>query len=115
MRTPVDYRTIAQENEPVFRNVLRDMKSNSGKRPGGMFIPEDLETETPIKDFFEKYSAGNRYGRFTINDFSRPSEDSAIIAFADVACMSGGGAELEYLVKPDNSVEFRKPGMVFMS
>jgi len=115
MRASEDYRAIAQENEPVFRNVLRDMKSNRGKRPGGIYIPEDLETEATIDAFFEKYSAGNRYGRFTINDFSRPSEDSAVIAFADVACMSGGGAELEYLVKPDNSVEFRKPGMVFMS
>ena len=110
-----DYRSIAQANEAVFRNVLRDMKHNREKRPMGAYIPEDLETETTIDAFFERYSEGNRSARFTICDFTMPSKDSAVIAFEDVACLSGGGAELEYLVKPDNSVEYKKSINIFMS
>jgi len=110
-----DYRSIAQTSEAVFRNVLRDMKTNRGKRPMGAYIPVDLETEATIEDFFEKYSAGNRHGKFTICDFKRPTKDSAVVAFEDVACLSGGGVELEYLVNPDESVQYRKPGIVFRS
>lgn len=114
MIAPRDYRTTAQENELVFRNILRDMKHNRGERPGGQYIPDDLETDATIEDFFKKYSTGNRYGIFTITDFSRPSKKSAFIAFKDVAFMSGGGAKLEYIVKPDASVKFRDSGF-FMS
>ena len=80
-----------------------------------VFVPKDLETEAPLEDIFEKYSAGNRYGRFTIGDFTRPTKESATIFFQDVACLSGGGAELEYKVKEDDSVEYYRQGMIFLS
>lgn len=109
-----DYRPIAQANEAVFRNILRDMRGDDKRRPRSLYIPEDLETEAAFDVLFEKYSAGERYGRFSITDFSMPSKDSAVIAFADVACMSGGGGELEYIVKPDGSVEFKRTLGAFM-
>ncbi len=45
-------------------------------------------------------------------DFVRSTQDSTTLTFENVACLSGGGAELEYLVKGDNSVEYRENGMV---
>lgn len=45
-------------------------------------------------------------------DFVRLTQDSTTLTFENVACLSGGGAELEYLVKGDNSVEYRENGMV---
>ncbi|MBW2996688.1 hypothetical protein KY332_05320 [Candidatus Woesearchaeota archaeon] len=110
-----DYRQVARENEVVFKNVLRDLRDNRAERPMGMYVPEDLETETELDEIFQKYSEGNRHGRFTICDFERPQPDSAILSFKNVAILSGGGAELEYLVKEDNSVEYKGHGMTFRS
>jgi hypothetical protein len=110
-----DYRPIVLANEAVFRNILRDMRGDEKRRPRSKYIPQDLETEAAINVLFEKYSTGNRYGRFSITDFSMPSKDSAIIVFADVACMSGGGGKLEYSVKPDNSLEFKRTLEQFIS
>ncbi len=110
-----DYFQIARENEEVFRNILRDMKSNRKIRPGGNYIPKDLATELPLDQLFEQYSKGQRYGRFTILNFSRPNTETSSILFQDVAALSGGGAELEYLVKQDSSVEFVKAGMIWRS
>jgi hypothetical protein len=110
-----DYCQTATENEAVFRNVLTDLRNNRAQRPMGSYVPEDLKTDLPLDKFFEMYSAGQRYGRFTICDFQMPKPDSAKLSFKDVAFMSGGGAELEYLVKEDKSVEYRSHGIIFGS
>ena len=115
MKRANDYRPIVKANEAIFRNILRDMRGDEKRCTRSLFIPKDLETEASIDVLFEKYFTGNRYGIFSITDFSMPSKDSAIIAFADVACMSGGGGELEYSVNPDNSVEFKRTLGQFMS
>ena len=57
-----DYLQTARDNESIFRGILRDLKNNHGQRPGGLYIPEDLETEASPESIFEKYSCGHRYG-----------------------------------------------------
>lgn len=112
-----DYRQAARDNENVFRNILRDLKANHEHRPGGLYVPEDLETEAPLDKIFEKYSYGRRYGIFTITDFSTAQtefEITALIAFEDVATLSGGGARLKYRVDEDG-VSYLEPDCVFMS
>ena len=110
-----DYFDTAKKNEAVFRNVLRDLKNNGSQRPMGFYVPEDLETEAGLDVIFEKYSRGNRYGRFTITNFQVDvSQKTATIEFKDVACLSGGGAGLRYLIKGD-SVEYQKPEYTMMS
>ncbi len=104
-----NYYQTAIENEDIFRNVLRDLRDNRKERPMGAYVPEDLETEANLQDIFTKYSGGYRYGKFTIILFSRLTTDNlARIIFQDIACLSGGGADLEYVVNPDNSVVFKK-------
>jgi len=103
-----DYYQAARENEEVFRNILRDLRNNKTKRPMGIYVPEDLETELELDKFFEKYSEGNRIGRFTITSFTCLDKFKATIGFQDIAPLSGGGAELEYLVKEDNSVKYQR-------
>ncbi len=104
-----NYYQTARENEEVFRNVLRDLKNNRSKRPMGRYIPKDLETEIKLDKIFQRYSQGVRDGRFTIINFARPNKTKATIEFQDIAVLSGGGAELEYLVKENNSVKYKKP------
>ena|SRR3989344_436402 len=110
-----NYYDAARQNEEVFRNVLRDLKTNRDKRPMGCYIPENLESELSLDEIFRMYSEGNRIGQFTITTFARLSRDVATIGFRDVAPLSGCGAELEYLVKEDNSVEYRRPVLTMMS
>lgn len=100
-----DYRKEAEKNEAVFRNVLKDLRGNRDHRPMGSYVPGDLESDRSIQDIFRMYSEGDRYGRFTILDFSREGE-TARITFENKAFMSGGRAEIEYLVMQDDSVEF---------
>jgi hypothetical protein len=110
-----NYLETAIENEEIFRNVLNDMKDNRAQRPMGAYIPENLKTDLPVNELFEMYSAGKRYGVFTICNFEMSDPNSAKLSFKDIACMSGGGAELKYLVREDKSVEYQGSGMVFMS
>ncbi|MDD5133446.1 MAG: hypothetical protein PHD81_04410 [Candidatus Nanoarchaeia archaeon] len=110
-----DYRQTAAENEAVFRNVLMDLKNNCAQRPMGIYVPEDLKVDLPIDEFFKIYSAGQRMGIFTICDFQMHQPNSARLSFKDVAFMSGGGAELEYLVKEDKSVEYQGHGIIVRS
>ena len=110
-----DYYKTARENEDVFRNVLRDLRDNRAKRPMGVYVPEDLETEASLDKIFQQYSEGMRMGRFTITSFSRPEKTRAKLGFQYIAPLSGGGAELEYLVNDDNSVKYDKPGFIMMS
>jgi hypothetical protein len=102
-----NYYSRARENERVFRNILKDLKQNSHRRPGGDYVPLDLNTELSLDEIFRNYSEGCRMGVFTILDFSREN-DVARLSFQDVAPLSGGGAELEYLVMGDGFVKFRK-------
>jgi len=107
----INYYQTARENEEVFRNILRDLKENRERRP---FIPGDLDTESNLDEIFQKYSEGNRYGIFTITNFTRPKRRSATISFNDSAMLSGGGATLEYRVERDNSVRYKKLESLFM-
>ncbi|MFH1331757.1 MAG: hypothetical protein ABIH63_00540 [archaeon] len=110
-----NYYQIARENEEVFRNILRDLRNKRAERPRGIYVPKNLETEIALDEIFKKYSQGNRYGIFTITDFSRPKKNKATIAFEDIASLSGGGAELEYLVKGDNSVQYKRSLYIVVS
>ncbi len=115
MMSAQDYFKIARENEEVFRNVLRDLRDQREERPMGIYVPEDLETEASLDEIFQKYSEGDRTGIFTIASFSRPEETKATIRFQDIAQLSGGGAELAYLVNNDNSVKYEKAISAVMS
>ncbi len=111
---PVEnYLKIARNNEAIFRSVLKDLKNNCDQRPGGCYIPDDLEIEASLEVIFEKYSLGDRYGIFTITDFQVDGEN-VTIGFKDVAFLSGGGAVLRYLMK-NGAVEYSKQMLVFMS
>lgn len=109
-----DYLKVAGANEEVFRNVLRDLKNNKDKRPMGVFVPDDLETEASIEDIYKKYSEGKRMGKFTITEFSIDGK-TAIIGFQDIAPLSGGGASLKYDVNEDKTVVYAGQEMVMMS
>ena len=102
------YYKIARENEQVFRSVLRDLVLNRDKRTWGGYVPEDLETEVSLQQIFEKYSEGDRTWKFVILDFSRPNQETAQLSFENVGPLSGGGLNLEYVVKGDSKVELAK-------
>ena len=106
-----NYLPIARANEAVFRNILRDLKDQ--RRP---YVPENLETEAPLEEIFQRYSSESvRFQKFTISNFTVSEKDkTAKIAFGDVGFLSGGGATLQYLVDGD-SVKYLKPVSVFMS
>ena len=109
-----NYLNDAQENEEVFRNILRDLKMNRGIRPMGGYIPTDLETEIPLKEIFFRYSPGNRMGVFTIFDFKVDGK-SAIIHFENITAMSSGGASFKYRIKKDNQVAYFETIMIIRS
>lgn len=109
------YFQTARENEAIFRNVLRDLRDHRNERPMGVYVPENLETEAPLDEIFKTYSQGMRHGIFTIGNFTKPDKTTATILFQDVAILSGGGAELAYEVKDDNSVAYQKALLTFMS
>jgi len=115
MFSQTDYLSVAKQYEEVFRNVLRDLRLNGRPKLPAYSIPEVLGTEATLDDIFMKYSTGNRNGLFTICDFTRPAEDAAHIFIKNTAPLSGGGAELRYLVEKDNSVVFKRQGIVFLS
>jgi len=112
-----DYYQTARENEEIFRNVLRDLRKNRAKRPMGEYIPKNLKTELSLNEIFDKYSKRSHeltniisiMGGFAITNFTRPNKSKATIEFQDIAPLSGGGAELEYLIKKDKSVKYKKP------
>ena len=103
-----DYYLAAREHERVFMNILRDLKKNKMELPLGSYVPADLETELELEEFFSLYSEGLRQGFFTITNFTR-DEKKAVIGFENVSFLAGGAAELEYLVKEDDTVEYVKP------
>ena len=110
-RLITDYKETAEQHEKLFRNVLRDMRQRS------LYCPRDFNPDEPIERIVEKYSTGNRYGKFTITDFAiGPAKDGlveltegeALIDVEDVACLSGGGHSLVYKVQADDSVNFSR-------
>jgi len=110
----IGYLPIAVENEGVFRNILRDLKLNKSKRPGGTYVPNDLDTESSLDEIFKKYSEGNRMGIFTITGFEIQGT-TATIRFEDIAPLSGGGTSLKYIFKENKNVEYLKSEFTIMS
>ncbi len=110
-----NYLPIAVENEGVFRAVLRDLKGNSHQRPGGLFVPKDLEAEKPLQEIFQKYSTGQRRGIFTITEFSVSEDGLARITFANEAPLSGGGARLRYKIVSRDEVSYQGSDWSFRS
>ncbi len=104
------YYETARKNENVFRNVLKDLRDNSEKRPVGFIIPKDLETEVEFNKLFEKHYERKRKGMFTITNFIRDKNIAGI-----VYQNSGVGAELEYFVNEDNSVTYKESNGIFMN
>lgn len=103
-----DYLETAKRNEVVFRNILRGINPNILKA-------RELDLEAPIDKIYEKYSTGDRYGRWTILDFRvGPSnsrlapleEDEALFASEDIAMLSGSGSVNKFKIGPDDSVKF---------
>ena len=109
---PKDYSLVARKNEEIFKSILRDLQKNREKIPLGEYIPEHLETELPFAEILEKYSKSKKFpslpSRFIITNFIRPKKSKAIIEFQNHSLLSGGGAELEYKIKKDNVVEYKK-------
>jgi len=113
MQALCNYLPAAKAHEEIFRNILRDLKANRAMRPGGMYVPDHIDPEAPLEAIYEKLSTGNRYGIFTITDFSVEA-DKAVIVFEDVAALSGGGAGLVYTIS-GVVVEYKCPQFVMMS
>lgn len=105
-----NYLPVARVNEAVFRNILRDLRDK--KRP---LVPEDLETEAPIEEIFQRYSQREGFG-FTVTNFSTYWLGwRAAIAYQNVAPLSGGGTKLKYSVGKDDSVKYLKSVTTFRS
>ena len=113
-----DYKRTAEQHEELFRNVLRDMKQRCE------ICPEGFNPDEPIDRIFERYSTGDRFGRFTICDFAvgpnseglvELTEQEALIDVEDIARMSGYGYSLVYEVQKDKSVKFDRIESVRMS
>lgn len=113
-----DYKKDAEQHEQLFKNVLRDMQQRCE------ICPEDFNPDEPIDRIFERYSTGDRYGKFTICDFEvgpntgglvELAEQEALIDVEDIACMSGYGYSLVYEVQNDKSVRFSRKEFVRMS
>lgn len=102
-----DYFQRARDNQEVFRNILRDLRVAKEIRPQGQYIPQDLNPEAELEKIFDNYSLGNRHGKFTILDFTRPNSEAATIAYENIYVGSGGGALLTYAVGDDNSISLR--------
>lgn len=107
------YLSVAYAHEAVFRSILRDLMANRVKRPGGIYVPEDLNPEEPLATVYEKYSTGDRHGFFCITDFTVVGE-IATISFENIAPLSGGGAGLMYRIKGEQA-EYQSPSFVLMS
>lgn len=110
------YFETARDNEQIFRNILRDLKNNRKKRPMGVYIPKDLETEATLEDIFKKYPP-EAFARFSIFAFEIAKDKNstfATIYFRNIAALSGGGAGLKYSVNGDK-ISFLGAEMTMMS
>lgn len=109
-----DYLNDARKHEEVFRNILRSLSEGFDIR----------DVEDSLEDIFQKYSEGNRYGRWTILDFCRGpydrvptklSDNEAILASENMIALSGSGRVSKYIVNDDKSVLFDSNISVWMS
>lgn len=114
-----NYCKTAIENEDIFKDILRDLRYHREERPLGNLVPTDLQTELPINEIFEMYSSRKslvRLGKFTICDFVVPQPDTAKIIFKNFSGgLTGGAAQLEYLVRSGKSVEYKNGEIIFIS
>jgi hypothetical protein len=103
-----EYLDDAVKHEEVFRNLLRTFDEDFKKSEG-------LDPEASLEQIFQEYSAGDRYGKWTIFDFRRgPYEDKfvnltgneALLATGSIAILSGYGKVDKYLINKDDSVVY---------
>ncbi len=109
-----DYTDDARKHEQVFRNILSLLEAES----------RGIKPDTPLEEIFQRYSAGERHGKWTILDFrvgpfenmwTRLSESEALFASEDIASLSGSGRVDKYDIKPDGSVKLNSNITVWMS
>ena len=112
-----NYFKTARENESIFRAIIKDLRDNINKLPRmvGMIVPSDLDTESELEKLLEKYSCGERTGKFTITHFDKSSEDCANIIIKNEAPLSGGGIDLVYQINPDSSVKYKETNGVWLN
>jgi len=104
-----NYYLTARVNEPVFRAVLRTLRTPEIRKVLGdceICVPQDFNPEKSLASIFDKYSRGNRYAKFTISDFVVSPGSRAAILIEDIAAVTGGAAELSYLVVGSDSVSY---------
>ncbi len=105
-----DYRPVAIAHEEVFRNILRDLKQNRCDRVGGSIIPLDLNTEAPLEEIYDTYSAGDREGKFTIKHCVI-EEGRVWFAFELISDRREKGAQLHYEILGAN-VRYTGPAVI---
>jgi len=94
------YFSTALKNEDIFKKILRDLKDNFQNRPRGAIIPKNLNLSLPVSQIIEKYSTGERSGKFTITNFQKTHDKKFTISFQniDYSRRGGTGAELRYAI-----------------
>ncbi len=101
MFSRMNFFKAVRENEKVFRKTLRDIHDNRNRRPMGVFVPEDFDTESDLATLFEKHVTGNRVGCFTITNFT-VSKSDVTITFLCASILVGVGASLSYKIQGDD-------------
>jgi hypothetical protein len=108
--TPVYFRT-ATEHEQVFRGVLKDVQARTG-------LAGTVKVDVPLEELLTQCYPRETYGRFVVADFLvGPREGSptlgwvggvalneSVIAYENVATLSGGGAIIKYAIAEDETV-----------
>ncbi len=104
-----NYFEIAKKNEWSYREILKDIVDNNHSFPEVVkrIIPKDIDLELSLKEIFEKYSSGEREGKFTIVNFSMKTEDYAVIVLKNFSNDSPLEATLGYEVDKNGSVNYR--------
>jgi hypothetical protein len=112
-----DYRNVANNNEQLFRNILKDLKRSCG------ICPTDFNSEEPMDELFERYSSGDRYRKFTICDFVVGPNKGGLVKLTDrevlidveILFARPLGYSLIYKVLDSDSIEFKRRANVRMS
>lgn len=105
-REPVNYckdwyRT-AVENEDAFRAIYSKYR-------------DDLEPSDTIQDVYHMFSAGDRYGIWTILDFVRNEDGTFIFSEEDIATLSGSGSDRVWKINENGEAVHVKNIGVWMS
>lgn len=72
-----NYLEAAKSNEKIFRLILDKFKVN--------------HSELSVEEIYDKYSEGDRYGKWTILDFKETEPDLFYFAVENIAFLSGSG------------------------